>query len=174
MLSELWVSRVTHTFQCSEIDTYLMTSNTLKIQNVCDKDSSTTTGINVNGVFDAYSTAKIADTLTLSKASGTGLSLPSSSISVGGSTIVSSTSVTADSFQTISASFTATSSAVQCSVAATFTAFDSTMAGTFRLAGSAPSSSTDTGTAGQIAVDADYIYVCTATDTWKRVAIATW
>jgi hypothetical protein len=22
--------------------------------------------------------------------------------------------------------------------------------------------------------DADYIYVCTATNTWKRVAIATW
>ena len=131
-------------------------------------------GTSVLGEIDASGVADIADTLTLSKASGTGLSLPSSSISVGGSTVVSSTAVTADSFQTNSASFTATSSAVQCSVAATFSAFDSTMAGTFRLTGSAPSSSTDTGTAGQIAVDADYIYVCTATDTWKRVAIATW
>lgn len=28
--------------------------------------------------------------------------------------------------------------------------------------------STDTGTPGQICWDADYIYVCTATDTWKR------
>jgi hypothetical protein len=37
-----------------------------------------------------------------------------------------------------------------------------------------PSSASDTGTAGQIAWDANYIYVCTATDTWKRVAIATW
>jgi hypothetical protein len=37
-----------------------------------------------------------------------------------------------------------------------------------------PSSASDTGTTGQIAWDADYIYVCTATDTWKRVAIATW
>jgi len=109
----------------------------------------------------------------LSKASGTGLSLPSSSISVGGSTIVSSTAVTADSFQTNSASFTATSSAVQCSVAATFSAFDSTMAGTFRLAGSAPSSSTSTGTAGQIAVDATHIYVCVGTNSWGRVAIDT-
>lgn len=38
----------------------------------------------------------------------------------------------------------------------------------------APSSASDTGTLGQIRIDADYIYVCTATDTWKRVAIATW
>ena len=31
--------------------------------------------------------------------------------------------------------------------------------------------STDTGTAGQICWDANYIYVCTATNTWKRVAL---
>lgn len=37
-----------------------------------------------------------------------------------------------------------------------------------------PASAAATGTAGTIAWDADYIYVCTATDTWKRVAIATW
>jgi hypothetical protein len=39
---------------------------------------------------------------------------------------------------------------------------------------SVPASATATGTAGDIAWDADYIYVCTATDTWKRVAISTW
>lgn len=38
----------------------------------------------------------------------------------------------------------------------------------------APASASAAGIAGQIAWDADYIYVCTATDTWKRVAIATW
>jgi len=38
----------------------------------------------------------------------------------------------------------------------------------------APSSATATGTAGEIRWDASYIYVCTATNTWKRVAIATW
>lgn len=37
-----------------------------------------------------------------------------------------------------------------------------------------PASATATGSAGVIRWDADYIYVCTATDTWKRVAIATW
>jgi len=40
--------------------------------------------------------------------------------------------------------------------------------------GSTPSSASGTGTTGQIASDTNYIYVCIATDTWKRVAIATW
>ena len=38
----------------------------------------------------------------------------------------------------------------------------------------APASATATGSAGAIRWDANFIYVCTATDTWKRVAIATW
>ncbi len=37
-----------------------------------------------------------------------------------------------------------------------------------------PASASATGTQGQIAWDANYIYVCTATDTWVRAAIATW
>lgn len=37
-----------------------------------------------------------------------------------------------------------------------------------------PASATATGSAGMIRWDANYIYICTATDTWKRVAIATW
>jgi len=37
-----------------------------------------------------------------------------------------------------------------------------------------PASASATGSEGQIAWDADYIYVCTGTNTWKRVAIATW
>ena len=37
-----------------------------------------------------------------------------------------------------------------------------------------PASATATGTAGDIRWDADYIYVCVATDTWKRASIATW
>lgn len=37
-----------------------------------------------------------------------------------------------------------------------------------------PSAANDTGTAGQICYDASYIYMCVATDTWKRVAISTW
>lgn len=39
---------------------------------------------------------------------------------------------------------------------------------------STPSSASDFGIAGEIRWDANYIYVCVATDTWKRVAISTW
>jgi hypothetical protein len=37
-----------------------------------------------------------------------------------------------------------------------------------------PTSATDTGNTGDIAWDSNFIYVCVATNTWKRVAIATW
>jgi hypothetical protein len=37
-----------------------------------------------------------------------------------------------------------------------------------------PASASDTGNQGDIAWDTNYIYVCVATDTWKRVAISTW
>ena len=39
---------------------------------------------------------------------------------------------------------------------------------------STPSSASDIGTTGQVAVDTDYVYVCTATNTWKRAALSTW
>jgi hypothetical protein len=38
----------------------------------------------------------------------------------------------------------------------------------------APAAATSAGKAGHLATDANYIYVCTATDTWKRVAVSTW
>ena len=37
-----------------------------------------------------------------------------------------------------------------------------------------PASAGATGTKGDIVHDTDYIYVCTATNTWKRAAISTW
>jgi hypothetical protein len=37
-----------------------------------------------------------------------------------------------------------------------------------------PAAANATGTAGQVCWDANYVYVCVATDTWKRAAIATW
>ena len=46
----------------------------------------------------------------------------------------------------------------------------------FRLSAlnTAPSSASDTGTLGEIRIVADYIYVCVATNTWVRSALATW
>ena len=37
-----------------------------------------------------------------------------------------------------------------------------------------PASATATGTTGEVRIDANYIYVCTGTNTWKRAAISTW
>jgi len=37
-----------------------------------------------------------------------------------------------------------------------------------------PASASDTGTAGEVCWDSSYIYVCTATNTWKRAALSTW
>jgi hypothetical protein len=38
----------------------------------------------------------------------------------------------------------------------------------------APATASSAGTAGQIARDSGFIYVCVATNTWCRAAIATW
>jgi hypothetical protein len=46
--------------------------------------------------------------------------------------------------------------------------------GEITLEGSAPASATSSGTAGDIRYDANYLYVCVATNTWKRSALATW
>ncbi len=39
---------------------------------------------------------------------------------------------------------------------------------------SAPATSSDTGTLNEIRWDSSYIYICTASNTWKRVALSTW
>lgn len=42
------------------------------------------------------------------------------------------------------------------------------------FAGGTPASASASGTAGQVLWDSDYVYVCVATDTWKRAALSTW
>lgn len=37
-----------------------------------------------------------------------------------------------------------------------------------------PASASSYGQAGEVAIDASHIYICTATNTWKRAAISTW
>jgi len=34
-----------------------------------------------------------------------------------------------------------------------------------------PANSSSTGTAGQFAYDANYLYICIATNTWRRLAV---
>ena len=50
-----------------------------------------------------------------------------------------------------------------------------TIAGTvIHTLSATPASASATGTVGTMSWDANYIYICTAANTWKRVAIATW
>lgn len=49
-----------------------------------------------------------------------------------------------------------------------------TVKGATIIATKTPSAADDIGTTGEIAWDADYIYVCSDTDTWLRATIATW
>jgi hypothetical protein len=62
--------------------------------------------------------------------------------------------------------------AVKTSISAT----GSATATQYRLSAlnAAPASATDTGTLGEIRVTSGYIYVCVATNTWVRAALATW
>lgn len=46
--------------------------------------------------------------------------------------------------------------------------------GTLAVATQTPASASASGKTGTIAWDASYVYICTAANTWKRVAIATW
>lgn len=49
-----------------------------------------------------------------------------------------------------------------------------TMLGRLRLVAAPPANSTAAGMAGQVAVDANFIYVCTAANTWKRAALSSY
>jgi hypothetical protein len=50
----------------------------------------------------------------------------------------------------------------------------SVMDAQLRAQGTAPATATSTGTAGDVRYDADYIYICTATNIWKRAQLLTW
>jgi hypothetical protein len=49
-----------------------------------------------------------------------------------------------------------------------------TIAGRYNAPLSTPASATAAGTTGDVAWDANFVYVCVATNSWKRVAIAAW
>lgn len=43
-----------------------------------------------------------------------------------------------------------------------------------RISGTPPVTTSDTGTAGEMRFDTSYLYVCIATNSWKRTALSTW
>jgi hypothetical protein len=62
-------------------------------------------------------------------------------------------------------------------VVKSFVEFDGTLNGKglkLTALNTAPASASATGVTGDIRWDANYMYVCTATNTWKRSAISTW
>jgi hypothetical protein len=58
--------------------------------------------------------------------------------------------------------------------AGTFTTLQTTGDNVLIQTSQTPASASASGTAGEIAWDTNYIYVCVATNTWKRVLISTW
>lgn len=152
----------------------------------------------INGTVDINNTADIADTLTLSLASGTGLQVDADANVDGNLTITLGSALYTDEIRTtnpvsnlafytggfLRGSFTglgvlALSGGLHVQSGGALMDNGLTINGnTFLndeliLGGSVPSSSTDTGIAGQIAVDATHIYVCVGTNSWGRVAIDT-
>jgi hypothetical protein len=155
-------------------------------------DAGISGGLDVTGALDANSTADIADTLTLSKATGTGLDVVADA-SIGGTLTmgigdgVVTNQITAPTGANIAfymggvqrGAFIAPLGGFGLSYGLTVSAGLTTLQDTLFQGGlyttpDTPASASASGTAGQISVDANYIYVCTATNTWKRVAIATW
>lgn len=63
---------------------------------------------------------------------------------------------------------------ISTAVAAAIAALTGVVATKVTFNATAPASASATGTVGEVRFGASYIYVCTATNTWKRVAIATW
>jgi hypothetical protein len=59
-------------------------------------------------------------------------------------------------------------------VAATRTAIPSFIAGPLSATGTVPVLSSTNGIAGQMAFDSNYLYICTAANTWKRAALSAW
>ena len=146
----------------------------------------------LTGALDANSTADIADTLTLSKATGTGLAVTANATIGGTLTMgigdgVVTNQITAPSLANIAfymggvqiGAFVAPSGTLALGSGLNVTSGSTTLQDTLVQGGlyttpDTPASASASGAAGQISVDANYIYVCTATNTWKRVAIATW
>ena len=143
----------------------------------------------LTGALDANSTADIADTLTLSKATGTGLRVDADadidgSLDVTGITTLTGAldaNSTADIANTLTLSKpTGTGLQVDANANidgrldvagnAIFTAYLES-SGVLKVTGAVPAASTSSGSAGSVAIDATHIYVCTATNTWGRVAI---
>ena len=133
----------------------------------------------------------VGATVALKMENGVGTTFSTDAVTFGGSATVTETLI-ADSLNVsgisilkatdVDGAFTAGTIVSDAGVSGTTGTFsgDFSVADTLSVVGGfiaptqTPSSSSDTGTLGQMSWDASYIYICTATDVWERVAIATW
>ena len=124
-------------------------------------------GTSILGEIDSAGPADIADTLTLSKATGTGLQVDAN-VNIDGETHM------ADKLYLDKPTGNGLEVTSNIYVGGDVGVLGIIIANGLNITQSTPASASATGVVGTIATDVDYIYVCTATDTWKRVAIATW
>ena len=145
---------------------------------------------NVNGNLTGDVTGAVTGNVT-GNITSTGLS-SFSSIDVNGGAIdgtpIGGTSAAAGTFTTINATSTVTAATVDINGGAidgtnigattpgagTFSALQANADHIIVTTSQTPASASAAGTQGEIAWDSDYIYVCIATNTWKRVALSTW
>lgn len=145
--------------------------------------SGSTTAANNTGTFNTAIGAKSLNLITsgsnniaLGYQAGDNLTTESRNILIGGSSIDTDTT---DDYLNIGNSIygdMGTSTTKETGDAAiTIDGYLDINSDTIRVRTSkTPSSASDTGTQGQIAWDSNYIYVCTATNTWVRSALSTW
>jgi hypothetical protein len=72
LIGSLASGGATKNFLLSDISAYVMSANTLTLQDVCDNGSVTTTGITVAGTTTLNGTVDINNTADISGATGTG------------------------------------------------------------------------------------------------------
>lgn len=149
-----------------------------------DANSAVGIGFGVAGggvINPTFTDSVIKDSSTAPKAIALSGTYASSAIEVTGATpasFVSGGTKTTAGFYDLSTapaglSLKGTYSAAQIDGKNGFAVFDdgAIWGKSVRIAPAAPASSTAPGTPGTILVDANYIYVCTASNTWKRVAL---
>lgn len=81
------------------------------------------------------------------------------------------TSATADDLLIVVDDVSGTPTTMRLSVGNLLQNSATVSAGQIRLA-AAPANSSSTGTKGTIVYDANYLYICVNTDSWKRIALA--
>lgn len=98
---------------------------------------------------------------------------PTLSAALGGDLVPNSLTLSANSFFLWNGSDYTTLNPAASAGAQTLT-FPAGSTGTIGAKVAVPSTATSTGFVGQWAADSSFFYVCTATNTWRRVAIASW